>query len=279
MSRKELIQYFATTDLLKAFHPDNPREHRREEIERRSLNLLWYGWLEIGIALNDLNQKLISGHGTVLSANWLLSQSSLWFDNQLDAWQKRNKVWKLTQKANLEWLEKARERFSPEYWQTCPVRTIELTDPLHEAMMASLNLSKKQSPDDPKRLAALLSTMGFDDVKDSGISSDRQADLLQKYKLTVADKAEEIAKNTDLRAFGFDDQADDDEGEYDEGEYESDNETESSNYDPEPSPVIERVALAITLPWLLRKRWSSYKLEHGIIKDTDAFLKLHEAFQ
>jgi hypothetical protein len=285
---KQLIDWMPTANLLQQFHPGNPRDHGRAEIEQRAINMLWYGWLEIGISLNSTNNKLVSGHGTVKSADYLRVQSAQWFDTQLDQWQKRNKVWTKTSAADKAELEKARFRFSPQYWELCPVKIVDLTEPYHDALMANLNLSKRESPEVPDRLAKLIATMDYDNIKDAGISDDRKADLLQKYKLTMSDRAADVAKNTVVAGLKPDkvvsDVDDDDEVEYaGDEEYEGDDGEDdlgSGDYAIAPPPLVqEKVALNITLEWMKRKKWSSLKLEQGHSKDTECFLKEHAAFK
>jgi len=271
------IQQIATAELIKAFHPQNPRDHNREEIEARSHNLLWYGWLEVGVSINPANNYLVSGHGTVLSVNWLAHRSTAWFDDQLDLWQKRNKVWSLVGKDDLTWLTESRARFCCEYWQECPTHTVRLSEPMHDAMMSALNLSKRESPIDPQKLATLLAAMGQDGIKDAGITHDRQIELLEKFKSTLSDNAIKPFLETDLKSSSTQNMGDMPDDENDDLEDREDEE-EQEDEEPDSYPVVEKYALRVSLPWSMRKKWSAMKFDNGIIKDTEAFLKMHKAF-
>lgn len=157
--KKPTVTVVPTTDLLKRFHPENPKEHDQDtDVQFIAQSLLEIGWATT-LTLQE-NGSLLGGHGRVLAADWLRSQSQEWFDHQFKKWCSK------PGRSAIELLHK--QRFCPEYWENCPVWTLTLDETTQKSTLIRLNNTQRDGKDNPERLAALLAKLPREQKEHAG---------------------------------------------------------------------------------------------------------------
>ena len=263
--------WLPTEQLMTAFHPLNPIQHEVEgDVKDLALSLLEGGWVE-PITLNQRNGRLVGGHGRVEAANWLMQQSESWFEH-------RSQMWTAYHEGGVS----DEERFTSEYWQKALVLLVDLSEPEHEAMLIRLNDTESQGKDDPEKLKALLSQLPG------------RLKQLAGYREAIAPEPQPTEEFQDKQRFESSgaidyrvaDAPDPDTAEYasgdvteyhdpdEEGEWIEDEEEEPA--EPKAPPPVR--ALSVSLTWAQWKLWNTWKRENDISKDTDAFVKGHDAY-
>lgn len=316
--KKPTVTVVPTDDLLKRFHPENPKDHDPEgDIQFIAQSLLEIGWATT-LTLQE-NGNLLGGHGRVLAADWLRSQSQEWFDHQFKKWCSK------PGRSAIELLHK--QRFCPEYWENCPVWTLTLDETTQKSTLIRLNNTQRDGKDNPERLAALLAKLpreqkehaGWDEdaankfmasfrARQSELDDDDEDEDEDEDELNISlpsaeiendddfDEGEEDAIDVDSEV--VDDDEDESGEEFDdeeESDYELDEDESEEEYpdeDPEvgeggvhfnedPPPGTKRemtYPLAICLSFRQWKKWKEWKESIGVSRDLQGFLKGHEAF-
>lgn len=273
------VQWMPIPDLLGCFHPNNPVAHD-DDIPGLAESLLDAGWVE-PITLNQRNGKLVGGHGRVMATDWLRQQNPEWFAHRFELWQVNHEATAIDS-----------ERFNPDYWLKVLVLLVDLTNSEHEAMLIRLNDTESQGKDDPARLKALLSNLPGRLKQLAGYTSEPQTKSATEPG-SVADLPEDfqdkqVFERPDATDYRVKDAPVPNTAEHFSGdvtEYQDDEEidlsfVEEEESEPEPPKAPPPVrALSVSLTWAQWKQWNTWKRGQDIAKDTDAFVKGHEAYE
>lgn len=147
--RETAIEHIPTVQLMSCLHEENPRDHSwDDDLPKLVRSLLWAGWCELP-SYNAANNKLIGGHGRVITCEWLIQQNKEWFAEQ----------WAEYQAGNPTAAAGDRERFSAGYWLKVPVKVSNLDDRTHRAMMIRLNNPAPRGRTDDQLRALILSRL------------------------------------------------------------------------------------------------------------------------
>jgi hypothetical protein len=151
---QDTVIWMATEELLQLSHPDNPRLHDPEgDIPEIFKSLRDFGWQGSYVTLNPVTGLITGGHGRVLAAEMGMKLTEATFAQQWKRWigvdPDRQKV-----------VGQHKPRFSPEYWQACPVAIPPcLTDADQKSAMVRLNNQALDGRDDREKMASILQGM------------------------------------------------------------------------------------------------------------------------
>jgi len=143
-----------TSALMGVLNPENPQMHSEDDdLPKIRHSLLHFGWAQYPTKQIDGDEVgyLLSGHGRVMSADFLSKQPQEWFDKEWEKWQKQG-----DRKGSAE---SNKIRFNPDYWKKCPVIPVDLDLESQKALMIRLNDTQSDGKADPAMVAKLLAAM------------------------------------------------------------------------------------------------------------------------
>ena len=188
----------ATTEVIKRFHPENPREHTEEhDLPWIRESLLDFGWLTYPSIQQNLDGSLgylISGHGRVMGADWLSQQDDDFFTSEWNRWIKatgRDKI-----------ATKHQGRFCGKYWSEVPVIPTTLDDLSQKSALLRLNNTSHDGRDDPGKIAAILAQMPKRQIKAAGWDTNTANSFMQAFLVRKEESVEEDFDYQEQRGLG-----------------------------------------------------------------------------
>ena len=173
---KEVL-WLATTEIIRRFHPENPRDHTEEhDLPWIRESLLDFGWLTYPTIQQNLDGSLgylISGHGRAIGADWLSQQDDDFFSTEWNRWIKatgRDKIAKLHQ-----------NRFCADYWSKAPVIPTTLDELSQKSALLRLNNTSHDGQDDPGKIAAILAQMPKRQIQSAGWDTSTANTFMQAF--------------------------------------------------------------------------------------------------
>ena len=185
----------ATEEVVQYAHPDNPQMHDDDDIPEHARSLLMAGWQEVGVTLSITTRYLTGGHGRSAGALMNLGQPQEYFDDQWQLW--------LKDPDRKEISDRAKARFCPDFWRTCPVWITEISPTDQLAMMVRLNNEDASGSPDRRKMAALLSRLPKQQVELAGWEPGQAKAFASAYLVRAPQFEPEPAK-PDLSGYDFD---------------------------------------------------------------------------
>lgn len=177
----------STAEVLKKFHPENPREHSEEnDLPWIRDSLLDFGWLIYPTIQQNLDGSfghLLSGHGRVQGAEWLGEQDDDFFLKEWERWLKgdgREKV-----------AARHQGRFCSDYWHKIPLVPVTLDELSQKSALLRLNNTSHDGRDDPGKIAAILAQMPKRQIKTAGWDSSTANSFMNAFLIRKSEEPDE----------------------------------------------------------------------------------------
>ncbi|MGL5131478.1 MAG: hypothetical protein ACRC78_03060 [Planktothrix sp.] len=144
-----------TLQLLERLNPDNHRDHDPEgDIPKIVESLLEFGWVQLVTVQKD--GYVISGHGRIMSAHFLMRQTADWFEQKWETWLAKEGFDSQDRKLIAE---EHNQRFESTYWAQCPCIETNLTEQSQITAAIRLNNTAYDGKDNPAKTAARLASI------------------------------------------------------------------------------------------------------------------------